>query len=304
MNILPPPALRDAAPDTRPRPLINLVLVTADPLAKVADVLAALIDRPADVQLTVVSGCAADLSEPGMTGARLLRFPGETPFDLRRRLPEVVGDAEWLLLLEDHNHLDRSWLERLRQAVATAAPGVRMIRGGADNRTSTDRWSWANFLMVLGFHWTPWQADAPEAMFFNVAFRRSLLPAGPMEAGEFEVRVMARLAEECTAGDFPIDHVQFRQFPGILLYHWCNGRVTGAAMRRHHQDGWWQVLRHARRVVGERVRLLAAHVGRHPRGASLPSGTLARVAALSACHAAGALWGGLAGAGDAARRLE
>jgi hypothetical protein len=294
----------DTASGKGSRPLLDLVLVTADPLAKIKPVIAMLIDRPADVQLTVVSGCATDLDEPAMARVRLLRFPGETPFDLRRRLPDVVGDAEWLLLLEDHNHLDRSWLERLKDAVATAAPGVRMIRGGADNRTSTDRWSWANFLMVLGFHWTPRQADAPEAMFFNVAFRRSVLPACSLAVGEFEVRVMATLAEESTAGDFPIDHVQFRRFPGVLLYHWCNGRVTGAAMRRHHRDGWWQVLRHARRVVGERVRLLATHVAGHPHATSLPGGTLARVAALSACHAAGALWGGLAGPGDAARHLE
>ena len=286
------------------RPTVHLFLVTADPLCKITGVLTELAELPPDVQLTVLCGCAEDSAAVGIPGARVLRFPGETTFEMRRRISELAGDVDWILLLEDHNRIERSWLERVRQAVAAVPSEVQTIRGGADNRTSTDRWSWANFLMVLGFHWTPRQSDAPEPLFFNVAFRRSLLPALRMDGGEFEVHVLATLTENSVAADFAIDHVQFRRFPGVFFYHWCNGRVTGDAMRRHHRDGGRHVLRHACRVGWARIHELARSIRRHPRGAHLPTGTLARVAILSVCHAAGAVYGGLFGPGNAARHLE
>jgi len=304
MNVANRASGGDQAASGDARPSLHLFLVTADPLPKIAGVLADLAELPPDVRLTVLSGCTEQSTGAVIPGARVLHFPGETTFDMRRRISELAGDVEWILLLEDHNQIDRSWLDRVRRAVAAVPADVRTIRGGADNCTSTDRWSWANFLMVLGFHWTPRQGEAPEPMFFNVAFRRSLLPAGRMELGAFEVLVLATLLDKSVAGDFAIDHVQFRQFPGVCFYHWCNGRVTGAAMRRHHPDGRRHVLRHAGRVGWERVGRLASAVRRHPRAAHLPTGTLARVAMLSACHAAGALYGGLFGPGTAARYLE
>ena len=304
MNGTTPATARDDASADESGPSIHLFLVTADPLRKIADVLAELAELPPGVRLTVLSGCAHDPEGRSIAGARVLRFPGESTFDMRRRIAELAGRAEWLLLLEDHNRVERSWLSRLRRAVKAAPAEVQVILGGADNCTSIDRWSWANFLMVLGFHWTPRQGEAGEPMFFNVAFRRTLLPAHRMEAGEFEVHAMDTLTEKSVASDFAIDHVQFRRFPEVFFYHWCNGRVTGAAMRRHHPDGWWHVLRHARRVGGTRVRQLATTIRRHPGATDLPAGTLARVAVLSACHAAGAVYGGLVGPGDAARHLE
>jgi hypothetical protein len=279
-------------------------LLTADPLRKIAPVLAELALLPPNMRLTVLSGCASDPDEATIPEATLLRFSGETVFDLRSRISALAGDAEWLVLLEDHNRVDRSWLERLSQAVAAAPADIHAIYGGVDNRTSRDRWSWANFLMVLGFHWAPGHGEAREPIFFNVAFRRSLLPADQLEVGEFEVHLLSALEHNATAAEFVIDHVQFRTFPGVLFYHWCNGRATGAAMCRHHRDGWRHVLRHARRVCTARVANLAASIRWHPAAPDLPNGTLARVAMLSVCHATGALYGGLFGPGDAARHLE
>ena len=223
---------------------------------------------------------------------------------MRRRVPELAVDSEWVLLLEDHNRVDRAWLERALAAMKAAPADATTVRGGADNRTSTDAWSWANFLMVLGFHWTPLHSQSREPVFFNVALRRDRLRSARLEVGEFEITSLAALEEQPVAGDFPVDHVQFRAAPGVFFYHWCNGRVTGAAMRQHHPDGWRHVLRHARRIAGERIRQLTELVHRHPAAGRLPEGTLTRVAMLSFCHAAGALYGGAFGSGNAARHLE
>jgi hypothetical protein len=306
--LLSPPA--DAMPTgtvgerSASRPRVHFIVVTGDPLAKLAPVLRELVNRPSEAEVTVLSGCAVTDDELTVPGIRLLRFPGETPFDLRRRVPEVAGDVEWVLLLEDHNHVDRAWLGRALASIAAAPKDATTVRGGADNLTSTDPWSWANFLMVLGFHWTPLQSEAVEPLFFNVALRRARLLGNRLDVGEFEVKTLALLEEQPAAGDFPVDHVQFRRTPGVFFYHWCNGRVTGSAMRRHHPDGWWHVLRHAKRIVCKRTRQLGDVVRRHPAANRLPAGTLSRVAILSFCHAAGAIYGGIFGVGNAARHLE
>jgi hypothetical protein len=283
---------------------VHLLLVTSDPLAKINEVLRELACPPPDTRVTVVSGSTITDDDLALPGIQLERFPGETPFELRRRVPELAGDAQWLLLLEDHNRVDRTWLEQALAAMRAAPADVTTVRGGADNRTSTDAWSWANFLMVLGFHWTPFQGESPEPCFFNVALRRDRLPTARLQVGEFEVSSLSALEERQSQGDFSVDHVQFRRAPGVFFYHWCNGRVTGAAMRQHHPNGWRHVMRHARRIAGKRVRRLADVAHRHPAAERLPPGTLTRVALLSLCHAAGALYGGAFGRGDAARYLE
>lgn len=287
-----------------PQTLVHLFVVTSDPLSKIAPVLRALADPPAEARVTILSGCAVADDERELPGIPFFRFPGETPLELRRRVPELAGDAEWVLLLEDHNHVDRAWLHRALAAIAAAPGDATTVRGGADNLTSTDPWSWANFLMVLGFHWTPLQGQSQEPLFFNVALRRTRLLADRLDVGELEIKAMAALEERPAAGDFPVDHVQFRRSPSVFFYHWCNGRVTGAIMKRHHPDGLRHVLRHARRVAGQRIRRLADVVRRHPSAGRLPAGTITRVAMLSICHAAGALYGGIFGIGDAARHLE
>lgn len=293
-----------ARPPAATKTFVHLLVVTGEPLAKIAAVLRELADAPADVRVTVVSGCAVTDDELGLPGIRLERFPRETPLELRRRVPELAGEAEWVLLLEDHNHVDRAWLHQALAAIAAAPGNATTVRGGADNRTSTDAWSWANFLMVLGFHWTPLHEESLEPLLFNVALRRERLPTVRLEVGEFEIRALAALEERPATGDFPVDHVQHRPAPGVFFYHWCNGRVTGAIMSRHHPDGRWHVLHHAQRVAGQRIRQIAEVVRRHPSAARLPPGTVARVAMLSICHAAGALYGSVFGLGDAARHLE
>lgn len=285
---------------------VHLILVTGDPLQKLEPVFASLRGQvAADIRTTVVSGNVDHLDEPNPEGVDVVRFPGESTVQMRQRIPVLAGDAEWILLLEDHNHLHATWIAELRRALDLAPPEVCAVIGGADNRTSTDAWSWANFLNVLGFYWAPIQGRPAEPMFFNVAFRRSILPERSYALGEFEVAVTEQLFAGATSTHpFPIDHVQFRRFPGVLTFHWWNGRLTGAMMREQTTGGFAHVVRHAVRVAGDRAGRLARIIRGHPGAARLPAGTVARVRLLALTHAAGALAGGLFGPGRSAWKLE
>ncbi len=288
------------------RYLAHVIFFTGHELRKLDPVLSSLRRQDSgDVRITVVSGHArvADDANPG--DIEVLRFPGESTLHLRRRIPEIAAAADWVVVLEDHNHLHDEWLSEMRRALLAAPASATAVIGGSDNLTSTDAWSWANFLMVLGFYWTPLPSLPPEPLFFNVAFRRDLFPSRGYALGEFEVQANgALMAQTSCRTAFAIDHVQYRQFPGVLYYHWCNGRATGSMMARNSPDGYRQVVRHARSVAGVRMRQLAGVIRNHPKARALPRGTLARTWCLALSHAAGALAGGIVGEGRAPWSLE
>jgi hypothetical protein len=289
-----------------PRCLAHILFFTADPLAKLDAPLASLRrQRAGDVRVTVVSGHVFEADDASPGDIEFLRFPGESPLQLRRRIPEIAAAASWIVVLEDHNHLHERWLSDLRRALLAAPAEATAVVGGSDNRTSTDPWSWANFLLVQGFYWTPCQQPLPEPLFFNVAFRRELIPPRRYALGEFEVLANKDMMSQASfVSAFPVNHVQFRKFPSVLHYHWCNGRTTGAMMARNAPDGFRHVLRHARRVAGARLRSLAQVIRSHPKAGLLPGGTMARIRVLAFCHAAGTLAGGLLGEGRTPWRLE
>ena len=296
------------AQEQRPtaRLLAHMILFTGDPLKKIEPVLRKLRREDArDIRVTVVSGRSADADDSNPHNVEVIRFPGESTLHLRTRIPVFAGQAEWVILLEDHNHLDDNWLRNLRCALKEAPAHVGAVAGGADNRTSTDPWSWANFLVVLGFYWAPCSRPPAEPLFFNVAYRRDVFPPHTYGLGEFEMETTeALMSHETSAMPFPVDHVQFRSFPNVFYYHWCNGRMTGAMMRHNKPDGYAHVVRHAKWVAGGRMRLLEDIIRTHPKSGLLPAGTIARVRLLAFCHAMGALVGGLIGYGRAPWALE
>ena len=300
------PLLRAPEKEKTAGHLAHMIFFTGDPLKKIEPIIARLLsDNPEDILVTIVSGRAAEADEREPHGVQVMRFPGESVLHLRQRIPEIIGDAQWVILLEDHNHIDDGWLSDLRRTLAEAPEHVTAIMGGADNRTSMDPWSWANFIMVLGLHWAPCAQPPAEPLYFNVAFRRGMFPAKRFALGEFETEALARLMTcDSSATPFPIDHVQYRAFPGVLYYHWCNGRMSGAIMRQNTKDGYRHVTRHALRVVGKRMRLLEKIVKTHPKAGKLPPGTIIRTRILAVCHAAGALAGGIIGYGGAPWQLE
>lgn len=232
-------------------------------------------------------------------------IPNEPAIGLRGQMPAYAGDVEWVCILEDHVHVDASWLDGLLTELRAMPDDVTSVIGSACNLTSLEPWSWANFLNVQVFHWTPSLVEPLQPLGFNMAFRRRLLPAHALEHGEFELTCV----QDCMANPrgstrFPANHVQQRFLPQVLYYHYANGRVTGAAMRKHHSNGLLHVFRHAIHNAGRRRRTVDRLIREHELYPDLPYGTRWRVGVLALCHSIGAVMGGSAGAGRTPWALE
>lgn len=232
-------------------------------------------------------------------------FRGVSAIDLRGFVPAEAGLCDWVVVLEDHISVSADWLKKLHKTLSQVPKGTTCVIGAAANLTSHEPWSWANFLNVQTYHWAPNLVEPVKPLGFNVAYKRDLLPDHSLRPGEFEVACVPRLMHKPYASAaFPADHVQHRFLPDVLYYHYCNGRVTGAAIRDYHPRGLRHVFRHALSNVGPRRREVKTLIRKHPEYRLLPAGTLWRVGVLAVCHSVGAMVGGLFGSGRAAWALE
>lgn len=232
-------------------------------------------------------------------------YPGYSAVDVRAEVNALGGNAEWIVVLEDHNMVSPDWLQALTAVLRRTPENTSCVIGSAENLTSTQKWSWANFLNVQAFHWHPNLVEPVQPIGFNVAFRRNLLPDRALKPGEFEVVWAHELMKNAVGSTaFPINHVQVRYFPSVAYYNFCNGRVSGAAIRDYHPDGVRHVFRHAIHNVGRRRQDVKIAIRNHPAYKKLPAGTLLRVFVLAFSHSCGAVVGGLFGSGHAAMELE
>ena len=285
----------------------EVFIVTSEPVEKVLPITGKLENSEFRTFAThVISGAPeiGDLKRIDKS-IRVSHFPGESVFHLRSRIPALARNCEWIVILEDHNLVDNSWPGLVKSALDRCDPGVAVIIGAATNTRSTDKWSWANFLCVLGFHWAPEIQTPLEPLGFNVALKRAMLGQKRFALGQYESEIVP-LAMKSAQPDpsFPVDHMQFRCFPEVVYYHWCNGRVTGAGMRKFTPGRMSHVYDHANNTCFRRQRLLREILQRHPLKGELPRGTTMRMQLLAVAHSLGALFGGWFGVGRAPWALE
>jgi hypothetical protein len=285
--------------------LITVLVLTGEAPARICGLMDELLAaEDTDLEVIVASGSRGSAEIPLGPRATLRLFPGESVFDLRRRIPMLAGEARWVILLEGHNKLAPGWQAGLRGRLVALPEGCDMLIGHVENLTSAGVWSWASFLHTFAFHWRPDRNSAAVPSVINIAVHGARLPARRLRLGEFEFEILPELvATAVKAPGFAVDHVQHLGWASASLVHWGNGRVTGALMAGRLPGGGTAVRRHARAVVTARVVEIKSLIGAHPARHELPVGTLAGVRWLALCHAGGALWGARFGAGRAAERL-
>lgn len=290
--------------------LLHVFIVTADAPQKCVLALENIWpDMRADVRVTLI--CGADTSDADRAlcqrfpGLALRHHPGDSVWHLRRHMGELTQDSDWMLLLEDHNVPLPGWLPRLRHELQTAGDGVSAIFGATDNLTSTAPWDWANYLAVQVFHWAPGVAATVHPLPFNAAMRVNRLPPTPWQLGTFEAVAVGKVAQHGrSSAAFVVDHIQPRQFPSVLSYHFANGQATGAHLRSRGQHPARQILGHSLHVLLVRPLQSAQVIRRHPQRHLLPRGTWWRLPVLLWAHALGAWVGFVAGAGKSMWLLE
>lgn len=253
--------------------------------------------------LTGLEGDPGSYPHPAVA---IAHFPGDNIFQLRSRLPEVVGDCDWLILLEDHNAIGPDWIQGVFQAIASAKPDTRILIGQATNKETTSNWSWASFLTSSGFHWYP-MADRPVLpTLYNCAVRRELLGTERWNTGEYEYNILGELALKAQAAPtMELDHQQNHTMFSALAHHWHNGRVAGALLADNKLPGQnARYYTHAKNVLTLRWPALKDILQTHPKRDMFPKNTVAMVRLLVFTHTVATLWGGWFGGGRSFWYLE
>ncbi|MEO0342688.1 MAG: hypothetical protein AAF198_04550 [Pseudomonadota bacterium] len=291
----------------RRRCKIVVYTITHDPFEKVRPVYEPLLEHLNDAfRLIIVSNhpdfCAPPDASPFATFKRVEK---DSIFHMRARIPKLVGDCDWLIILEDHNHPSPDWAPHLLQTLLDQEDHVNLVIGTVTNAKSQSLWSWANFIAVLGAHWHPLTQLPVESLAFNTAIRRDRLPKKALQLGALETKIIPSLMPDARPlSSFPVDHYQNRTIVSATLSHWRNGRTTGSLLRTNETGGAKTVAAHALFTITTRHQRLSQTILSHPNFCQLPRFTLLRCRYLALVHAVGAFWGFWFGHGAAPWKLE
>jgi len=286
---------------------LHIVIVSHDPPSKVAPILDILRDHASPVfGITVLT---SDETPPGPSlrhdFVSFRHCPSQSIFQMRALIPALVGECDWVVILEDHNHPSEAWATTLPHVLTEQPTEVQLVIGTLTNRQSISSWCWANFIAVLGAHWHPVTLTPVEMLVFNTAIRRACLGYARLPFGAFENQLMPQLLGSAYVSDqIPVDHYQPTGFVKATLSHWRNGKTTGDIIRQREDSWLTSLMAHSAFTLSKRYLRITRGLRRNPNAKDLPSGTIERVFYLSVVHVAGAIYGGLFGAGRAPWKLE
>jgi hypothetical protein len=282
---------------------LQIVIVSGEEWSKCRPALEAVLPdlRPGQF-LTVLYGEAEAQPPPQLPHTEFLLFAGESVFEMRSRLPEIIRDAKWVALLEDHVVPLPGWIAGVSAAIASPPAELESFSASAVNETSTARWDWPNFLFNFAFHWNPGAGTDQPMTVATAIFRRDLLGATRLPLHEFELKVLGRPGP--ILNDVAVNHIQRVGFLDASMHVFDNGLVSGDAMRVLDPNARKNTIAAVLKVQGERQRQIKAFLKAHPRWPALPRGTLLRLRWIALCHSLGVLVGATFGSGDAHRRLE
>jgi len=286
------------------RPSLSVVLATIEPWPDLANCLEVLLPQVTAIggELLVGDGDGSALEERHLAEhpcLKLIRLPGASVFELRAKALELA-QGELIATTEDHCLVASDWCAQIQHAFAQH-PDVLAVTGPVLNGSRDHLIDWANYLHNFGSTLPPF--DSPERWYrappcVNIAYRRSVLPAGPVPPGWMELEVNPRLLRD---GGFlrheamTVTHVQSHGLWGTMATHFHNGRTTTGL--------------HPERFSGNLLpwRRFRATVRGFSDGAeyrAIIRKSLPLVFLLTCCHALGETVGIVAGPGESPRRLR
>ena len=282
---------------------LSVVLATIEPWPDLANCLAVLEPQVEAVGGEIIVGDGhGEALDPRIVAKsdriKWVRNPGASVFDLRAKGVEM-SQGEFVALTEDHCIVGADWCRQILEAFAQH-PEAMAVTGPVLNGSIEKLIDWANFLHSFGAYLppvNPSQRDrCPPAA--NVAFRRSVIGAGPVKPGWIELELGPKLFYEGlfhVHQGLTVTHVQSHGFWLTLRAHFDNGRsTTGLSPKRlSARQVPWHLYDEAIRSMGGDARVTPEIRTARPL-----------MLLLSCCHAAGEVAGILAGPGRSPARLR
>lgn len=257
-----------------------------------------------DIQVILVTSSPGHPKQTPLN-YKLIHIPEISVYHIRSHIDQLSEHSEWTLILEDHNHVDSAYIEYVYKSLKSAPENISCIYGPLTNKKSTNSWSFANFIITAGKLWHPIHNTPDELVLFNVAYRSRFFTKKQYQLGEFELEAFKILQSEKTYNANMIaDHYQYRNFPSVIHYHFCNGRASGALCEKSVIKRIKWSLRHANIVTRSRFLELKKIINIHRQLEPLPPYLESQLWILCLSHALGAIYGALFGVGKALKFLE
>ena len=177
-----------------------------------------------------VSGASLDGSVlPGVGRFEHLRDAGESAFHLRCHVLERA-QRDIVVLFEEHAVPSPRFMSEVRRLFSD--PAVAAVKLLGRNDTSSEPWSWANFLNAFADCLHP-SDGAPKTMLStSAAVRKAALDAAPRSLGAWETQIMPGLNREprmlAYSHDVWIDHVEHCNMKHALIGNFYNQRSVAA----------------------------------------------------------------------------
>jgi len=146
----------------------------------------------------------------------------------------VEAKGEWIWLSEDHARPLPGIIDAFENALR-ANPGADLISGETENLTSTEPWSFANFLLGLADFWPPTKPRPDSASNANLFVRRSaILKSELATPGGFLYVTIPRLVAAgryAHISDAIVDHTVHVTWRQCLAFQYVIAREGTAARR-------------------------------------------------------------------------
>lgn len=292
-------------------PHLSIVVSNMHPWPGLRPCLESLLPQVDALSAEIVIGDRTGLALPPDASmnrcVRCVHVPGGSAFELRAKATQSAR-GEIIAWTEDHCTPAPDWCQRLLEA-HRRHPDAPACAGAILNGSPDTLWDWANFLATFGTFLPPLDPGSIDRVppAANIAFKRSILPHGPLETGWIELE-LSRIIWKSKGIAFDdaarVHHIQPRSAADHIRSHFHNGRATTGLVRHLYSPfARFRRLALALLVPAFIVRsvLISVQGKKNVRGPLLRS--LPLIASLALCHGAGEVCGLLFGPGNSPSQL-
>ena len=279
----------------------SLAVVSQVGIQKIQTLLEMIVANPSAIkEVCFFTGTNEVGANPHPDLVKIYHYPGAHNFELRSKLCAAKFSFDAVILVEDHNVIDREWLTMIDE-IMDKGPLDHPIQGLVTNHASVTLGGWSSFLatgaLLSKYSYTD---EVKSVIPYNLIIPTTKLPKEDQPDGYFEFQLLETLCQVVEVKtDLLIGHEQHLNVVEAMIGHWSNGCSAGWLTRTRGKT----VLPSIKYVLAYRVPFLLRNLNTR-RQPNLPLGTKALACWLMLVHSCGLIWGARFGAGRAFWRLE